>query len=439
MRGNFTARRGVNRPFNNSGNRGGGFNRHGSQNRHFKPNPKPFIPHVLFDFIQAEHAFQRVKPVNAQDEKALNDALVKRSQDLTPTSNEQTQLLNLITKIQNILDNITVSPGDFDACQIDEIRQVGSFKKGTMLMSNKLLADICVVLKTLPTREAVNALACKVFEELKLTVTNPLELKNLQFVLNESGFEICSAAFVSVSAVDVAVQVLVTTQYQNMRKLDPSLHLDAKQCQLSLASVKHARWFEENASHSTIKVLIRLLKDIRNRFEGLLPLSPWLIDLLAHYAVLNNPKREPLSLVVAFKRIFQLISAGFFLPGSAGIIDPCEHSPSRVHTTMTLEQQDSVCFTFQTLLRVLSHGGFRQIIGLEGNSSIATSPSVWAGVVIIPSSKAYEPSLDQQNEEKEEEMVPSNDQSIADQTMVDENGINKLPDHNHQQANNLID
>ncbi len=79
------------------------------------------------------------------------------------------------------------------------------------------------------------------------------------------------------------------------------------------------------------------------------------------------------------------------------------------------------------------------LIGLEGNSSIATSPSVWAGVVIIPSSKAYEPSLDQQNEEKEEEMVPSNDQSIADQTMVDENGINKLPDHNHQQANNLID
>ena len=144
--------------------------------------------------------------------------------------------------------------------------------------------------------------------------------------------------------------------------------MDARQCQLSLASVKHARWFEENASHSTIKVLIRLLKDLRARFEGLSPLSPWIIDLMAWYATMNNPKREALPLTVSFKRTFQLISGGFFLPGSAGIIDPCEHSPSRVHTSMTLEQQDSVCLTFQTLLRVLAHGGFRQILGLEGNS-----------------------------------------------------------------------
>lgn len=88
----------------------------------------------------------------------------------------------------------------------------------------------------------------------------------------------------------------------------------------------------------------------------------------AHYAVLNNPKREALPLNVAFRRVFQLISAGFFLPGSAGIIDPCEQSLNRVHTTMTLEQQDTVCYTTQTLLRILSYGGYKQILGLEGNA-----------------------------------------------------------------------
>ena len=33
---------------------------------------------------------------------------------------------------------------------------------------------------------------------------------------------------------------------------------------------------------------------------------------------------EPLSIVDSFRRIFMLLSAGLFLPGSIGIPDPCE-------------------------------------------------------------------------------------------------------------------
>jgi len=41
---------------------------------------------------------------------------MKRNLEMSPNSNDNAQLLNLINKIQTILDNLVVSPGEFDAC-----------------------------------------------------------------------------------------------------------------------------------------------------------------------------------------------------------------------------------------------------------------------------------------------------------------------------------
>ncbi len=44
----------------------------------------------------------------------------------------------------------------------------------------------------------------------------------------------------------------------------------------------------------------------------------------ANCAVIPLVGDEPFPLVDAFKRVWQLLSAGLFLPGSIGIPDPCE-------------------------------------------------------------------------------------------------------------------
>jgi len=344
------------------------------------PFKKTFVPRHPFDLTLAEVIFPKVS--SSVDDSALTAALLKRNQDLTPTQTEHSSIGNLITKIQGVLDNLVVAPGTFNTCQLDEVRQVGSFKKGTMLCGHNV-ADIVVILKTLPTKEACEALAKKVEADLKNSMKTEVLTKADQIIttIHERGFDI--------SNWQSKVCVLIATLPQNIRKLESDIHLDPKGMQSHLAAIRHIRWFEENAHHSSIKVLIRILKDLTKRFDGFSPLSPWMLDLVAHLCIMNNPSRQALPINLAFRRVFQLLSAGLFLPGSAGITDPCEPGRIRVHTAMSLEQQDICCSTAQTLLRVLAHGGYKHILGLEGNTSIAREMSVWNGVVVSPSEPVY--------------------------------------------------
>uniref|UniRef100_A0A8C8FXS9 DZF domain-containing protein n=1 Tax=Oncorhynchus tshawytscha TaxID=74940 RepID=A0A8C8FXS9_ONCTS len=286
----------------------------------------------------------------APDETAFSEALLKRNQDLGPTSVEQSSILSLVIKITNVIDNVI---------EIEEMRSVDSYKKGTMTTGHNV-ADLAVILKILPSVETVTALGTKVVETLR--TQDPLEV--LSMLPNETGFEI--------SLADATVKILIATVPHNMRKLEPDVHsINMKLLQNSLAAVRHARLFEENC----VCVCVFSLS----------------LSVQGHSAVMNNPSRQPLALNVTFRRSLEMLSSGLFLPGSAGIADPGENGHYRVFTVMNLEQPDMVCLTAQTLVRLLSHGGYMTILGLDGDAShLVVETSTWDGVTVKPSEKAYE-------------------------------------------------
>ncbi|KAI6186420.1 hypothetical protein M3Y98_00130800 [Aphelenchoides besseyi] len=301
-----------------------------------------------FDQYVCEQEFPR-----CEADDALGNALLTRNQQITPTTNEQTAITNLMSRIKNALEQIAAIDA-VPSVKIDEYREVGSYKKGTMLSKHNV-ADLVVMFRTLPAPETVKQLGMKIVELLKAG-GQPNEVFGV--VPRDFGCEIADTHAV--------LRILVAISVDQIEKLNPDLHLSADVIQKNLSALRHAYWFDEHAGQPAIKILVRLIKDIKSRTSGFAALDVWTIELLCHYCITCTSDRQQLPLVHAFRRFFQMISSGFLLHTSVAVADPCDQM-RRINHGFDPIEADTICRTAQFITRLLIHEKYDRLMATNKN------------------------------------------------------------------------
>ncbi|EUB57231.1 Interleukin enhancer-binding factor 2 -like protein [Echinococcus granulosus] len=312
-----------------------------SQYRGMRPNS--YTAHMPFDPICCSAIFPGAEV--PQENERLSKLLMDSHSQLTPSLGEQQAVATLVAKVVEYLESIALEKGHSQIGQIEEIRVVGSFKEGTMLAGH-CLADVVVLLRDSPTFEMARNISLLLKQKfLDKEIEEPEE--PLEIIHQPYGFDL--------EYLGVCIRVAFAVQnFSAISNTETGLHISPPDQHVAHAAIVHARWAEERAAHANVKALIRLLKDLRRRFVGFNHLTPWQVDLLAFHAVMHNPMNAPLPLSVAFRRVIQVLAAGLFLPGSTGIIDPCEPQNRRVHVSLNLIQQDELCCAAQTVCKILN-------------------------------------------------------------------------------------
>ncbi|XP_065843878.1 interleukin enhancer-binding factor 2-like isoform X2 [Oscarella lobularis] len=332
-------------------------------------NPEPLQLYTPFDLTDADVLFPHVNP--APVDEALTEAIRERIDDLMPSKEEKDGLASFIRGVTTTVEDAMRKNETMDGIGIEEIRAVGSHRKGTILAGHGV-GDVVVVFSEWPTFAAVEKLASRIEEALK---GDEPDQDVVVFSRDGSRF--------TLACEDLQIVVYSCCLANKMRTNDDDEEggsenqIASEDVDLGLAAIRHVRWMDENVTDMDVKLLARLLKDIRLRVPQLSIITSWQCEVLAHHLIYAHP-RAPLPIGDAFRRFFSIMAAGFFLPDSTGIADPCED-------VLTPQQQEEITATCGALLRLLAMGGHREILGhVPDFKCDFSAPLEYRGIQMVP-------------------------------------------------------
>jgi len=145
---------------------------------------------------------------------------------------------------------------------------------------------------------------------------------------------------------------------------DPPDVLDKQKCLDALAALRHAKWFQARANGlQSCVMVIRILRDLCQRVPTWGPLNSWAMELMCEKVIASAGQH--LSPGDALRRVFEALASGLLLPGSPGLLDPCEKDPMDAASPLTPQEREDITASAQHALRLIAFRQIHKVLGMD--------------------------------------------------------------------------
>ncbi|GAB1606175.1 zinc finger RNA-binding protein-like isoform X1 [Argonauta hians] len=247
----------------------------------------------------------------------------------------------------------------------------GVMRVGVLAKSLLLQGDTDVQLVVLCSDKPTKSLLRKVHTLLSKTIANvskeKYELKQL-----------VSEASIIVSSVEqepvISCTIMLTSpvireppakpETGGKKVKEPADLLNKQTCLDALAVLRHAKWFQARATGlPSCVVVLRILRDLRQRNPIWAPLSEWAMELLVEKCI--SSAEFNLGPGDALRRVVECLASGIFLTDVPGLYDPCEKDPTDVLDSMSLQDRENITAAAQHTLRLIAFRQIHKVLEME--------------------------------------------------------------------------
>ncbi|XP_037080189.1 zinc finger RNA-binding protein-like [Pollicipes pollicipes] len=244
------------------------------------------------------------------------------------------------------------------------VMRVGVLAKGLLLQGDSDV-QLVVLCAEKPTRLLLERVANLMPKHLA-TVT-PDE----KYVLKLS---VENASLIITNQTEPRINVTVTLTSPLMRdgagdgepapSKDPPDVLDKQKCLEALAALRHAKWFQARASGvQSCVIVIRIMRELCQRVPTWTPLNTWALELIVERVVASAG--FPLAPGDALRRVLEAIASGLLLPGTPGLVDPCEKEPVDTLSGLSAQEREDITASAQHALRLMAFRQVHKILGMD--------------------------------------------------------------------------